>query len=336
MKTLRNQSRQNYAKGWVLFASLLTIFGGCRGTGGNTVWQEISQRIVADSHRLVRSESAPVVERDGLVSLVNAEQPTAAKMTAARSLEKSDEIDRAIEAYQEIVDVDPQNGEAWHRLAVLHDKKGLHSDAHRYYQEAMHRILHSPDLHADLGYSYYLQQRWEEAEECYREAIRLDPWLARAHNNLGLLLARVHRQEEARSEFKLAGCSEEEAQTNLVHALVLSNQLGEAQRHCERVLADARLSNEVRAELTDVQLWLATQVEHELESPVFVDFQLAEPTASQPNDSVIRVVDASFFLETPVSRTRDEPSPAALAPTPSHCSWLSEPTTAGRDRESQD
>src|SRR5262245_855110 len=42
----------------------------------------------------------------------------------ARSLEKSGELDQARARYSEAVKHDPGRADAWHRLAILHDRKG--------------------------------------------------------------------------------------------------------------------------------------------------------------------------------------------------------------------
>ncbi len=46
-------------------------------------------------------------------------------------------------------------------------------------------------FHHDLGNLLYRSRRFEEAEAEYREALRLEPDFARAHANLGFLLKRL-------------------------------------------------------------------------------------------------------------------------------------------------
>ncbi|PIV27968.1 MAG: hypothetical protein COS36_03850, partial [Candidatus Altarchaeum sp. CG03_land_8_20_14_0_80_32_618] len=47
-------------------------------------------------------------------------------------------------------------------------------------------------------------KRYEEAEKEYREAIKINPKDADAHNNLGILLKNLKRYEEAEKEFREA------------------------------------------------------------------------------------------------------------------------------------
>ena len=82
---------------------------------------------------------------------------------------------------------------------------GRAQDAMKSYDEA---LKYDPDLaEAHLGRGVVLELAFgklDEAEAEYRKAILLKPTLAEAHNNLGQLLARTGRLEEAVKEFDVA------------------------------------------------------------------------------------------------------------------------------------
>ncbi len=84
-------------------------------------------------------------------------------------------------------------------------KAGRAQDALKSYDEA---LQYDPDLaEAHMGKGVVLELafgRLDEAEKEYRKAIQLKPGLAEAHNNLGQLLARTGRLEEAVKEFDTA------------------------------------------------------------------------------------------------------------------------------------
>lgn len=65
-------------------------------------------------------------------------------------------------------------------------------------------------FHHDLGNLLYRSRRFEEAEEEYQEALRLEPDFARAHANLGFLLKRLKRNDAAAQEFEMALASKEQ------------------------------------------------------------------------------------------------------------------------------
>ena len=55
-------------------------------------------------------------------------------------------------------------------------------------------------------------------------ALEIRPEFARAHINLGLLLARTYHESEALAEFSKAGCDEATARSNLAFALTLEER----------------------------------------------------------------------------------------------------------------
>ncbi len=198
-------------------------------------------------------------------------KPTAAQKTEvqvafARSVEREGDHQGAMKLYQQLIDTAPDHPAAYHRLAVLNDQAGNHLDALRYYREALKRDPQNADIYADRGYSFYLQNKWPAAEENFRQALQLDNTLARAHNNLGLLLARTGRQDEALMEFRLAGCSTAECRANLVHALMLDQRFGEARQQCEIVLASHDVPADVKQRLTQLHGRIA-DVQHRRQGP---------------------------------------------------------------------
>jgi Tfp pilus assembly protein PilF len=154
-----------------------------------------------------------------------------------QALEKRGEADQARARYFEAVKHDPDRADAWRRLAVLHDRQGKFSEAAEMYHRALALRPGDPDLFCDVGYSFYLQQRWAEAEMNLRQAIALRPEHARARNNLGLLLARTGQDDAALAEFRKAGCTEADARVNVAFGLTLESRWADARRHYREALA---------------------------------------------------------------------------------------------------
>jgi Flp pilus assembly protein TadD len=159
------------------------------------------------------------------------------QVACARSLEKRGDEDQAVARYSEAVKHDPRRADAWLRLAILHDQQGKFADSAEMYRAALAQRPGDPDIFCNIGYSFYLQQRWAEAEMNLRQAITLQANHARAHNNLGLLLARTRRDNEALAEFRKGGCSDADAHANLAFALTLERRWPEARGHYRQALA---------------------------------------------------------------------------------------------------
>ena len=81
-----------------------------------------------------------------------------------------------------------------------------------------------------------MQRNWADAGVNLRRALEIRPEFARAHINLGLLLARTYHESEALAEFSKAGCDEVSARCNLAFALTLEERYEEARRQYELAL----------------------------------------------------------------------------------------------------
>ena len=77
----------------------------------------------------------------------------------------------------------------------------------------------------DAGNRLFSEYRYADAEAAYREAIRLDPGNADAHNDLGYLFAIVNRRPEAEAAYREAIClnpAHAEARDNLDRLLAVT------------------------------------------------------------------------------------------------------------------
>jgi Flp pilus assembly protein TadD len=92
-----------------------------------------------------------------------------------------------------------------------------------------------------------------------RQAIALAPTHERAHNNLGLVLARTHRHDEALAEFTKAGLRDADARVNLAFVLTLENNWPEARKQYEAALAADAASVAAKHGLQELET-LATRI----------------------------------------------------------------------------
>jgi tetratricopeptide (TPR) repeat protein len=158
------------------------------------------------------------------------------QVALGRSLEKRGDRDHALTAYGEAIKRDASRSDAFNRLAILHDQQGKFKESAEYYRKALQASPGNAAIFCDMGYSLYLQRRWQEAEMNLQQALALKPDLARAHNNLGLVLARTDRVDEALAHFRKGG-TECEAHLNLAFALSLERRWDDAHDHYEKALA---------------------------------------------------------------------------------------------------
>lgn len=109
--------------------------------------------------------------------------------------------DRYAEAgaiYEAILAVDPEYADALHFAGVLAYHQGRQDDSLRLIERARALIPEHPDVHVNLGNVYRSAGRLEEACDCYKRAIELNPEEASAYyNNLGATLRVMDRCPQA-------------------------------------------------------------------------------------------------------------------------------------------
>jgi Flp pilus assembly protein TadD len=155
-------------------------------------------------------------------------------------------LDAAVVEYQGALDVvkTRRRGEltladealANRRMGGAFDRLGRFAQAEVHYKKALKLTPKEPKIWNDVGYSYYLQQRWSDAERALRTAMKLAPEDARTRTNLGLTLAAAGRTSEA---LPLLSQAEGDAtgHVNLGYLLAATGQYELARQQYETALA---------------------------------------------------------------------------------------------------
>lgn len=151
-------------------------------------------------------------------------------MTTAKELESHGKESAAIEQYERARFFMPKQPGIAARLAVLYDRAGNHELASAEYAAALKEDAKNADLWNDFAYFQFQRTEFAEAEIAARKALKINPehkrcWVnlglieaeqekydeafvsftkavspAAAHNNLGMILARQGKNEQARKE----------------------------------------------------------------------------------------------------------------------------------------
>ena len=159
------------------------------------------------------------------------------QISMGRAAEQQGNLEQAMFAYRAAVERDQRRADAYARMAVLNDKQGKFRESAELYRKALTVQPGDPDIFCDMGYSFYLQRRWAEAEMNLRQSIAINPEHQRAHNNLALLLVRDNRLDAALAEFRKAGSDPVQAHMNLAFALTTDQRWESARTEYERALA---------------------------------------------------------------------------------------------------
>ena len=90
------------------------------------------------------------------------------------------------------------------RLGILYLQENQPREAIRALEQASALMPENGDTHMWLGFAYFLNQQFDEAEESYVRALLHNPDLTDAHNFLGLLHAEQGNTQKALNEFQIA------------------------------------------------------------------------------------------------------------------------------------
>lgn len=135
-------------------------------------------------------------------------------VASGRFLEGRGDMAGAIEQYQKAIDADSRFADAYNCLGVAYQTLGQMHHARRAFDDGIRAAPNSATLRNNAGLCHAMQERDEEAENHFRDALEIDPDFHKARGNLAILLARNDRLGESFQEFKQI-VSSVEAYTNI-------------------------------------------------------------------------------------------------------------------------
>lgn len=117
---------------------------------------------------------------------------------------RSGDYDVALSFCRDVIEREPGHADAVHLAGYLHQLRGEHEDAIRYFLEAEQLAPRNAEVHNNHAGSLKALFRLEEAERHYRKAIELNPRFALAYHNFADLLLSLKRPAEATARARTA------------------------------------------------------------------------------------------------------------------------------------
>ncbi|MFI5114504.1 MAG: DUF3857 domain-containing protein, partial [Terriglobales bacterium] len=136
----------------------------------------------------------------------------------------------AAELFKRVVDQDPKHEEAWDSLGRAYAGLNQHEEAIKAFQKQIEIDPYSQKAHRELAGEFEQSGKNDEAIAAYRKHLEILPLDPSAHKSLGLLLASLKRDAEARSELEAAArISPDDAEVKLALAAVYT-RTGDAEK----------------------------------------------------------------------------------------------------------
>jgi len=111
-------------------------------------------------------------------------------------------VKEAEKAWKKVLELEPENAEAWNNLGVLYRKYGDKEKALAAFQEAENKAPDRPDIPYNIGNLYKSNGDLDKAVTYYNRAIQVDPDYAPAFNNLGTLYESKKERDKALEVFR--------------------------------------------------------------------------------------------------------------------------------------
>ncbi|WP_162814039.1 tetratricopeptide repeat protein [Vibrio tetraodonis] len=106
-------------------------------------------------------------------------------------------MDQALEAFEQVIDLCPENVGGYNNIAVVLRDKGKPQEALGYYQKALALKPDYAEAHNNKGVVLRDLGNLKDAVKAYQQALTINPDYAEAHNNLGIIFQEQGKLKQA-------------------------------------------------------------------------------------------------------------------------------------------
>lgn len=157
---------------------------------------------------------------------------TYAFILLGRTLRLRGQYDLAMAKFMTAAKLQPDMPLIYVEAGICWDQRGYHERAREQYARALALTPHDSRLHNNIGYSYFLESEYAAAIRAYRRALQMNPGDRHAHNNIAMAYAMQQKWDKALYHFTQA-LGEAAAQNNIGHLLLRAGRVDEALAHLE-------------------------------------------------------------------------------------------------------
>lgn len=160
-------------------------------------------------------------------------QSSLACLRTAHELDKQNHLHEAASLYERARNFNPKVKGVSRRLAVLYARMNQDDKARTEFERAIEESPNEVELYSDAGYFYLQSGDYEKAEMLLDKASKLEPNHAKSNMHLAMLRAKQGRPEESLALFKKV-VGPADAHANLGVLLAKQGKLEQARSHFEQ------------------------------------------------------------------------------------------------------
>jgi Tfp pilus assembly protein PilF len=132
-----------------------------------------------------------------LTTIHHSDESAGGHYKLGRYLQDTQRPDQALQAYQDVLKLNPDDVKAHVAIAVLYAERGDYSISISQLKNLIEKSPDDASLYNNLGYAYYLSGDYKEAASILGRAIVIDPTNVRTLNNMGAALNKLGKTEHA-------------------------------------------------------------------------------------------------------------------------------------------
>lgn len=157
----------------------------------------------------------------------------------ALALHEQGRFDEAESLYRQILETAPRNPDVLNLLGLVAQAKGIHNEAvELFYKAVCEAPTHAP-FYFNLALSLDLWDKPHEALDNYRKALKIDPGIKEAWNNIGTLCQKLGQAAEAETAYRRAAALDSEYAEPRVNLARMKKDLSELKALAKRFPHDA-------------------------------------------------------------------------------------------------
>ena len=157
----------------------------------------------------------------------------------ALALHEQGRFDEAESLYRQILETAPRNPDVLNLLGLVAQAKGIHNEAvELFYKAVCEAPTHAP-FYFNLALSLDLWDKPHEALDNYRKALKIDPGIKEAWNNIGTLCQKLGQAAEAETAYRRAAALDSEYAEPRINLARMNNDLSELKALAKRFPHDA-------------------------------------------------------------------------------------------------
>lgn len=223
------------------------------------------------------------------------------KFKSAVENHQKNNLDVAINLYNEILEIDPNNSSIYYNLGLAHNKKKQLNKSIHCYEKVIEIDPNYISAHFNLGIIYRELGDLEKEIICYEKTISIDPNHAKANNNLGLAFKKLGEYNKAKKYYENAI----KIDPNLVEAHnnlgTIFSELGESDKAIENYVIATKINPDL--EFTNNNLGkIYKEIGDQKKSVEFFQKSLVNRSkinfnAVKKEEKVLNPATTDFFLE---------------------------------------